>query len=118
MANQRRLTSAARTWSLGGWTRDVLGCIATYSDGDVRHFTGKGYVRAAADHADEHGTLIVSLSTPETIYRDLQGTRAHIEPRYDTHQPPDAIAIPEAAMLGRIGRRELLQGWEARPKHG
>lgn len=114
MANAR----ASGGFSLGSHTQNALGCIATYDNGDVRHFHQRDYVRAAAEHADAHSTLIVSLSTPLTIFRDLQGTRGQLEPRHNTTQPPDRIAVPEVSMLGKIGRRDLLKGWEAQPKHG
>jgi hypothetical protein len=90
------------------------------TDGDstvARHFAGDGRqaTRAAAHYCDTHGLRIVCLSTPETVYRDMQGTRAEM----DTHlrlritgsaQPRDIANRPETTMLGGIGRLDLLEG--------
>lgn len=118
--------SKKRGWSLGAWSRDQEGCIATFDrDGErwPKSFTQRGYVQAAADYADAHGAKIVTLSTPETIWRDLQGTRAPLTMRRGLQtgiaKPiVDRVDVPELSMLGKIGRRDLLLGWKAQPKHG
>ena len=112
--------------SLGGWTRDIQGCIATFDrDGErwSRQFATRGFIQAAAEYADSEGAKVVTISTPETIWRDLQGTRASLTmrlgPQTGIEKPLDArIDIPERTLLGKIGRRDLLLGWEAQPKHG
>ena len=106
-----------KAWSLGSHSRNVEGCIATFDrDGWrwSRQFGAEaGYVQAVADYADEQGAKVVSLSTPETIWRDLQGTRAELTPivqrvtRVES-QPEDIVRTPEVSMLGRIGRLDLL----------
>jgi len=108
--------------------RFQTGCIATLTNGTtthVQHFTGVGpeAVRSVAAFCDRHGMRVVSLSTPETVYRDLQGSRevqSMRRGRVTGIEKPLAarVDVPERWMLGKIGRRELLQGWEARPKHG
>jgi hypothetical protein len=113
-------------WSPGPWTRNQEGCIATFDrDGErwPASFTQEGYVRAAADYADAHGARIVTLCTPETIWRDLQGTRAPLTmrrgPQSGIEKPlMDRVDVPELTMLAKIGRRDLLLGWDARPRHG
>lgn len=112
-------------FSLGSWTRNSEGCIATFDHAGERwsrHFATAGYVQAIADYADAHGAKIVCLSTPETIHRDLQGTREDIDP-YVTRQTRiekqgfDRVAVPEVSILGRIGRTDLILGHTVRPKH-
>jgi hypothetical protein len=118
--------TSKRDFTLGSWSRDLEGCIATFDrDGErwVRHFSQRGYVQAAADYADAHEAKIVTLSTPETIWRDLQGTRAPLFQRRGPQtgvekQIVDRVDVPELSMLGKIGRRDLLLGWKAQPKHG
>jgi hypothetical protein len=63
-----------------------------------------GSVRALAAYCDRERWKIVCLSTPITIYRDLQGTRRGLDEHATTHER----AIPEHTMLGEIGRLDLL----------
>ena len=97
--------------SFGGYSRAKDGCIVTFRmpDGStqVRHFSDQGYVQQAISWADEHGAKIVCISSPETILRDLQGTREHLEPHSGKKHPPDSIFMPEKAMLR--GRMDLYE---------
>lgn len=52
---------------------------------------------------------LVSYSTPDTILRDLQGTRMlrkHSRNRHDV--PGTELKLPEPNALGKIGRLDLL----------
>ncbi len=131
---------ARETNYFGGSTRAVDGCIVTFElpNGDVRveHFNqlvrttgkrtwrresiveGEPYVEQAAQRADELEAKIISLSTPQTILTDLQGSRVPLKARrliqgYEP-PPPDMVAFPEAMMLGAIGRIDLFK----RPESG
>lgn len=97
------------TLSLGGWQRSAFGCIVTAHEQetgrtDTLHEKGLplSALRSICDRLDlrEGSWRIVSVSTPETIFRDLQGTRRH--------EGRDLLQLPEQAMLARIGRRDLL----------
>jgi hypothetical protein len=96
--------------------RHETGVIATLPDGKrsfAEHFVGVNTIatRAIADHCDTFGLKIVCLSTPETIYRDLQGDRHHDTDQVragDHRAPRDGVTTPETIMLGRIGRLDLL----------
>ena len=72
-------------------------------------------LRTVVKRCDRYGWKIRTLSTPTTIYRDLQGTRMHAHSRrvdsLDTHGagPTDSqLALPEIFMLNKIGRMDLL----------
>jgi hypothetical protein len=107
--------SKLRSWSLGSWSRDIEGCIATFDRDGERwpvFFSQRGYE-----------AKVVTLCTPETIWRDLQGTREvrtmRRGPVTGIEKPlADRVDVPERSMLGKIGRRDLLLGWETQPKHG
>ena len=60
------------------------------------------------DYCDRTGAKVVCLSSPETIMRDLQGTRADLEQRANRKHPEEGIRMPERMMLG--GRHDLLLG--------
>jgi hypothetical protein len=95
--------------------RFETGCIATLTDGTTQHFTGAGKAatRAVAAYCDEHGCKVVCLSTPSTIYRDLQGTRMMTHDRnsdslFYAPPPDDNLGLPEPFMLALIGRGDLV----------
>ena len=112
-----------RRSSFGGYTRAKDGCIVTFRmpDGslEVRRFSvvithirrrmhrDQGYVQQAIDWADEHEAKIVCISSPETILRDLQGTREQLEPTQGKKHPSDSVFMPEKAMLK--GRMDLFE---------
>lgn len=73
----------------------------------VRTRIGPPSIEQAAARADELGAKIVSISSPETILRDLQGSRARLEPQVGQKHPADMLQLPEVMMLGRIGRADL-----------
>jgi hypothetical protein len=114
-----------------GYSRGTDGCIVTFRMPDdsieVRHFSsihrtknrsGKrglrtlirdtGYAQQAIAWADEHEAKVICISTPETILRDLQGTRVMLERKPTGHDglygrmqqhPSDVVHYPERAML-------------------
>lgn len=91
--------------------RFETGCIATLSDGISRHFVGSGAdaTRAVADYCDEHGLKLLCISTPGTIWRDLQGSREVAAPREADRRSRQAfLRLPESAMLNAIGRQDIL----------
>lgn len=99
--------------------RFATGVIATMiaADGTTHtlHFTGEGSdaVRACAAYCDAHAYRVVTLSSPLTIYRDLQGWRRNDTPTNrrrvaSTEKVDDKLQLPEPFMLGLIGRRDLL----------
>ncbi len=124
----------------GGHSRAVAGCIVTFElpDGSTRveHFNqlvrttdkrtwkrtqireGAASIVQAAERADALGAKIMSVSTPQTILTDLQGTRAPLEakrPRDGTMPTPSSeVHWPEALMLGAIERLDLFK----RPSSG
>ena len=69
------------------------------------HAQGKGYIRRIAEQMDAlPGTWrVVALCTPETIFRDLQGTRK------DEWQM--RVHYPEQDAFGKIGRLDLLDAF-------
>lgn len=123
----------------GGYSRGAYGCIVTFRMPDdsitVRHFSSimrslnksgrqgprevtrdQGYMQQAIEWADGHQAKVISISTPETILRDLQGTRALLEPKptgreglYGTIQRhmSDVVNFPERSMLK--GRADLFE---------
>lgn len=127
----------ATKYYFGSQTRAQDGCIVTFAlqNGETRveHFTrlvrtrgarrkvsfeGAPTTEQAAARADELGAKIVSISTPETILRDLRGTRAQLTVNR-TGRPGSrdgmqqtvgqSIHLPENSMLGKIGRLDLLR---------
>ena len=123
--------------SFGGWTRAMDGCIVTFllEDGSTRveHFNqmvnegetvtiksrqkrwkrtrkvvGEPAVEQACARADQLGAKIVTISSPSTILRDLQGTRADLQPRNPRKPITERLQLPEHILLGRAGRIDLL----------
>jgi hypothetical protein len=100
----------------GSYSRARDGCIVTFRMPDesleVRHFStvisdsrrfgitkGKNHMQEVIEWADEHEALVISISTPETILRDLQGTRAPLDPQSHKKHAADMVQFPERAML-------------------
>ena len=95
--------------SLSTLERSEYGCIATCEAGSLRevlHRPGTAPEALAAICDELDGWLgdwrILSVSTPLTVMRDLEGTRANID------QPSQHWNRPEASLLGRIGRLDRL----------
>lgn len=82
--------------------------------------TGKAMARAC-ELLDEMGAgwRVVSISTPATIFRDLQGTRYLLEARGDTEHPYDLVdtRTAERSLLARAGRLDLLAPLRERFRH-
>lgn len=95
--------------SANGGKRDTYGAIVTFTDGSVTHIGGYVFeaVREACEIADSRGTQIVTISTPRTIARDLQGDRVVFSSGADL---PHTV-FPEEDVLGRVGR---LDAWYRR----
>lgn len=95
--------------------RHDTGLIATLDDGTARHFVGAGTeaTRALADHCDKHDAKVVCISTPRSIYRDLQGGRGALDGRDQPVTPgkghvPRTSATTERITLSKIGRQDLI----------
>lgn len=92
--------------------RDDAGCIVTFVDPATlttitKHYGGfaTAAVEAACNYCDGLGPTwrILSISTPRTILRDLQGARG-VE-RRDGHV---RFAMPESHLLAKVYRLDLL----------
>lgn len=97
-----------------GAARAKDGCIITFENADQRTLTlhRQGPIKTAVTRAcDEALALddtfrVVAISTPQSIYTDLQGHRLHnTQTRTSDHT---RVAIPEAATLGLCGLKHLL----------
>lgn len=97
------------------------GIIATLVRGEQVasiHVTGTPTeaLRKVVRLCDRYGWQIRCLSSPATIYRDIDGSRAAPSPQrgdmFNDHgKPPQTrIATPEQRMLARLGRGDLLYG--------
>lgn len=91
---------------ISGQEKQYYGCIVTFSDGSIKHFKGKGYLQQAADFADQLEVGISVISTPVTIFRDMQGTRKPFAAK--RLQQRDIIHTPESAFMAQIKRADLL----------
>lgn len=98
--------------------RFETGMIATLVGDDVvtaKHFVGEGMSALAdiIDFCDRHSLKVRCLSTPDSIYRDLQGSRAQrgTSRKVDLSLPeaPEVVRYPEQAMLGKWGRADLFE---------
>lgn len=118
----------SRKTHFGGATRAVDGIIVTYQRGTDRfskHFAQEIHTtdrngnsrrsiktpketatQQAVEYADAHDAKIVCISSPETILRDLQGTRAELEVRAGKKFRQEGIQLPEVTMLRK--RIDLL----------
>lgn len=100
-------TMRAATLILSGDERKAWGCTVTAHEQEsgeriVLYRAGRGALAAICSTLDalEGDWRVASFSTPETIYRDLQGTRYR--------EWGDEMQYPEVAALGHIGRLDLL----------
>lgn len=84
----------------------------------VEHFTGDRAIKQAADRADELDAKILSISSPQTILTDLQGSRQHLDVKPTgldgqaggrQRTVASGCPCPELLMLGMIGRTELFK---------
>lgn len=102
MGEQRK----ARGWEPAGRDQVEWGCIVTVKNADGKtlslHHTGRHALDECLDDALilDPTFRVVSVSTPVTIYNDLEGRMPHPH--------TGAIPIPEAQKLGRSGRLDLL----------
>jgi hypothetical protein len=81
------------------------GIIATLSDGYVLHAIGsrREALRTIAAECDRRDVSVRTLSTPQSIFRDLQGSREEL----DRDGGASHSRWPEASLLGYIGRTDL-----------
>ena len=95
--------------------RVAWGLNVSFTEGVARHFPGRSALRHAIEFADEHELRIRCISTPESILRDLQGSRAREqgETKYLKHDL--AFESPELRMLIPFGRTDLLDPPEPLP---
>jgi hypothetical protein len=104
----------------GGYSRARDGCIVTFRMPDdsleVRHFAtvisdsrrhgvtkGQPHIDQLIEWADEHEATVVTISTPETILRDLQGFRSPLDAQTHHKNPADVVTFPERNMLKSRG---------------
>jgi hypothetical protein len=96
----------ARSWEPAGRDQQEWGCIVTVQNAEGKtlslHRKGPCALDEALDDAIslDPTFLVVSISTPLTIYHDLDGR--------EPHPHTDDIQIPERQKLGRVRRLELL----------
>lgn len=97
----------AATLVSGSDTRRVAGVIVTAREQLTRreivlHRAGVDVMESIIETLErKHGDWrVLCISSPETVYRDLQGTRLQSE--------IDDILLPERYALGRVGRLDLL----------
>lgn len=92
--------------SMGGRQSEEAGCIVTVENADGRtlslHRVGRTALERCLDDAQSLDPTfrVISISTPQTIYNDLQGRLPH--PHTET------IALPEHSKLGRVRRLDML----------
>lgn len=89
--------------------------IATLTGGHVMHATGsrREALRDIARVCDARGVKVRCLSTPQTIYRDLNGHRRK-SPAGGTvtgadWEAPASLERPEPHYLALIGRKDLSE---------
>lgn len=85
-----------------------------------RYLTGPplGALRAPCVELDERpGWKVAVISSPSSIYRDLQGTRservqqvAGSKSGKSSGPGDDRLELPESYLLGRVGRLDLWKG--------
>jgi len=89
------------------------GVIATLTDGYVMHAPGskRDALRTIAAECDRRDVKVLCISSPQSIYRDLFGSR---EERHKgatvtgaDWESPAEIVMPERQLLGHIGRLDL-----------
>lgn len=97
-----RAAQGIRLIRLSQAQREEHGCIVTFSNDEARWFTGAEALADAVAYADRRGLRIRTISTPETIYRDLQGSRAA-----QGGKRGGAVYFPEENMLGHARRSDL-----------
>ncbi len=127
MTVRRSKAEGVELLHLSQWERESYGCIVDFSDGTARWFPGIDCLKDATAYADRHELKVRTVSTPTTIFRDLQGTRA--KEGSDTLEDGQqrrprltggVVVFPEQNMLGRLKRQDLLEvDWSldrARPK--
>ena len=91
---------------MSGDERKRLGVIVQFENGISKQFTGGDTTRQAAAFADQYETKISVISSPDTIYRDMQGTRRPIV--QTKRQIQDTMFLPELRTLSSIGRKDLF----------
>lgn len=78
-------------------------CTFIYSTGGRIARKDTPYIQQAIEWLDEHMAKVISISTPDTILRDLKGTRAVREDR-----AVNMAYVPEPTMLR--SRKDLIEG--------
>jgi len=104
--SKRRTAKGITELVMSGDEKKKYGCIVTFSDGTSKHFIGEKYLQQMADFADQLEVKVSTISTPATIFRDLQGTRKPFESKH--RQLRDIIHTPESAMVAQIKRQDLI----------
>ena len=87
------------------------GLIVQFANGWQMHFGGLSALVDAIEYADEHATKVCVISNPETIARDLEGSRAREQSTVGSKYVKSDVAFdaPEDRMLRGLGRLDLLE---------
>ncbi len=105
-----RQTSSA----YNGVQRATDGVIVTgYKAGRLVVVHRPGPMRESLPEAVVGLERVLSISTPSSVLRDLQGTRADLRSPDGDNRGGGSAATPvlvEPLLLGKIGRRDLWQG--------
>jgi len=94
--------------------------IVDFANGEALHFEGKSALDDALAYADEHATKLCVISTPESILRDLQGSRARERAEIEGaryRKTDHAYESPEHHALRAKGRLDLLELHEPAPRY-
>lgn len=104
-----------------GKTRAEDGLLVTFTDGERQRVVARSGARATRCLAEAISIAerwpgewkVAVISTPTTIYRDLQGSREVRDLRSGRRvasvgSRAGAFATPEQRMLGKIGRMDML----------
>jgi len=102
-----RATMPATRLGMSGTALEEYGVIVTAreqmtDERIVLHRPGAGALKLICEGLDglDGDWRVLTISTPRTIYRDLQGTRAR--------ELVDETQMPELRMLGQVGRLDML----------
>lgn len=88
--------------------REKYGVIVDFSNGQARWFPGSDGVKKATEYADREELKIRTISSPRTIYRDLQGRRDSRRTKDGSDTGEVGVYLPEVRFLGLLHRADLL----------
>ena len=94
------------------------GLIVQFANGWQLHFGGLSALVDAISYADEHATKVCVISNPNTIARDLEGSRAREQSAVGSKYRKSDIVFdaPEDRVLRSMGRLDLFERAEPPPR--